>query len=375
MKQQDVLIFHNILWSHYTGVVFGRLSTLLAQHNGRLFVVHVADSMHSRKGIGEIDKRYHQYPYQVLFPGSIEKVGKWQQLVAGGKILLSSKATDVMVFGYDLPVYVLAILLAPLLGKKLHVVADATAYDRPRHPLKEKLKKLLLKRATTVICYGQSHRQYLQSLGVPLHKIAIRLQATDNDQIRQLYQQWKSNAENAEPASRRSFIFIGRLIEEKNLFILLQAFAQLKSNWVLKLVGAGVLEHSLKAYCKEHQIENVVFAGALPLAAAVAELAASDVLVLPSVSETWGLVVNEAMLCEKPVIVSHHCGCALELVQHGHNGYIINPNDVDDLAAAMQKFVSGEADMPAMGAASLAIVKDFTPEKAASQIFAAISEN
>ncbi|MCC6760903.1 MAG: glycosyltransferase family 4 protein [Chitinophagaceae bacterium] len=375
MKPQEVLIFHNILWSHYTGVVFGHLSAELCKHNGSIFVVHVADSMESRKGIGEVDKRYHQYPYRVLFPGSIEQAGKWQQLLAGIKILTASKATDVMVFGYDLPIYVLAILLSPLLGKRLHIVADATAYDRARQAWKEKLKALLLRRAATVICYGQAHRQYLMSLGVPAAKIAIRLQATDNAQVRYLYQQYLQAQANADPTVQRSFVFIGRLIEEKNLFALLQAFEQLNSNWVLKIVGSGVQEPLLKAFCKTHAIQNVQFMGALALAEAVTVLAASDVLVLPSVSETWGLVVNEAMLCEKPVIVSHHCGCALELVQHGQNGYIIDPNNVADLAAAMQKFVSGEADLKAMGAASLAIVKDFTPEKAASQIFAAISEN
>lgn len=375
MKECDVLIFHNILWSHYTGVVLSRLCSLLANQNRGLFVIHVADAMESRKGMGELDSRYHQYPYKVLFAGSIEQAGKWKQMWAGLKILIASRATDVMVFGYDLPVYMLAIVVAPLLGKKLYVVADATAYDRRRHPLKEKVKKVLLKRAKTVMCYGQSHRNYLLSLGVPMEKIVIRVQTTDNEQIRQWYLQAKSKADKATQAARRSFIFIGRLIEEKNLFVLVKAFKQLKSDWVLKLVGGGVLENSLKAYCEEHEIKNVVFSGGLPLEAAITELAASDVLVLPSVSEPWGLVVNEAMLCEKPVIVSRHCGCALDLVEHGVNGYIIDPNSVADLAAAMQKFVSGEADIAAMGAASLAIVRDFTPEKAASQIFAAISEN
>jgi glycosyltransferase involved in cell wall biosynthesis len=54
-------------------------------------------------------------------------------------------------------------------------------------------------------------------------------------------------------------------------------------------------------------------------------LALSDVLVLPSYSEPWGLVVNEAMACGMPVIVSEKCGCAPDLVQNGKNGISINP--------------------------------------------------
>lgn len=50
---------------------------------------------------------------------------------------------------------------------------------------------------------------------------------------------------------------------------------------------------------------------------------AGDILILPSYDEPWGLVVNEAMAAGLPVIVSNECGCSLDLVRDGENGYIL----------------------------------------------------
>src|SRR5260370_286081 len=64
----------------------------------------------------------------------------------------------------------------------------------------------------------------------------------------------------------------------------------------------------------------------------------ANCFVLPSVREPWGLVVNEAMAAGLPVIVSHRCGCAEDLVIHNRNGYVFDPEDVDHLRAVMLSF-------------------------------------
>ena len=71
--------------------------------------------------------------------------------------------------------------------------------------------------------------------------------------------------------------------------------------------------------------------------------AAADVLVLPSTQESWGLVVNEAMACGTPAIVSNAVGCADDLIETGDTGYRYRVGDIDSLAAAIKAMLSTAA--------------------------------
>ncbi len=372
MKKIELLAFHNILWSHYTGIVLSELNAIVHENGGKFKVVHIASTQSSRHGIGNEENKYHRYEYDLLHKGSLEEFGPLAQLRKGLPHLFRSHCKYVMVFGYDLPLYMAVILMAPLVGKKLIVVADSTEADRKRVFIKEKLKSFLLRFASIVLCYGDAHRRYLKKLGVPERRIFLRVQATDNDEIRQLFLAQRQQQVQNKPHTR-TFIFVGRLIPEKNLFTLLNAFQMLKSDWCLQIVGGGELLNQLQNHCEQQNIDNVVFMGAKPLAEVVKLIAAADVMVLPSISETWGLVINEAMICEKPVIVSTNCGCAGDLVDEGKNGFAFEATNTEQLSALMKRFTNNEVDMKAMGQRSYEIIRNFTPEKAASQIFAAIS--
>ena len=69
-----------------------------------------------------------------------------------------------------------------------------------------------------------------------------------------------------------------------------------------------------------------------------------DALILPSIYEPWGLVVNEAMLAGLPVLVSDICGCSLDLVEEGKNGYIIDPKSIDDIADKIEKTIYNNSE-------------------------------
>ncbi|HOO91524.1 MAG TPA: glycosyltransferase family 4 protein [Syntrophales bacterium] len=84
----------------------------------------------------------------------------------------------------------------------------------------------------------------------------------------------------------------------------------------------------------------------------------SDILVLPSISEPWGLVVNEAMACGCAVIVSDRCGCSKDLIQD--NGIIVEGGKPEPLVEALEQLVSSESRLEAMKKRGIKIISRFS---------------
>ena len=93
--------------------------------------------------------------------------------------------------------------------------------------------------------------------------------------------------------------------------------------------------------------------------------ALADVFVLPSVEETWGLVVNEAMACGLPVIVTERVGSSVDLVRDGENGYVIPAADPASLASRILGLLTDPPLLERMSSASAERIRQFTPERAA----------
>ncbi|HEY8660799.1 MAG TPA: glycosyltransferase family 4 protein, partial [Hanamia sp.] len=100
----------------------------------------------------------------------------------------------------------------------------------------------------------------------------------------------------------------------------------------------------------------------------------SDVFVLPSQGpgETWGLAINEAMASGKVVLVSDQCGCAVDLVQNGINGYVFESNNREDLIKKMKQLSAQKATLNKMGNQSLQIIQNWSFEKICDAIEQAI---
>ena len=136
---------------------------------------------------------------------------------------------------------------------------------------------------------------------------------------------------------------------------------QLNSSTIkLLFVGNGVLEDELKSQTNgDPDIRFLPFQNQ-SLMPVVYRL--GDIFCLPSVSETWGLAVNEAMACEQPVLVSDKVGCAVDLVTEHKNGWIFQAGNINDLVNKLKWFRDHPQELKSMGANGKDVVKSRTFE-------------
>ena len=130
------------------------------------------------------------------------------------------------------------------------------------------------------------------------------------------------------------------------------------------VVGSGEQEAAAKQFVHDHALP-VTFAGFLNQGEIATAYAAADVLVLPSDwGETWGLVVNEAMACGLPAILSNACGCAPESLHRGRTGFLFDPASERELERLLHLCSTmPDFEWRTMGAAAQAVINGYSPEK------------
>jgi glycosyltransferase involved in cell wall biosynthesis len=256
-------------------------------------------------------------------------------------------------------------------------MSESNYDDRQRGRISELMKSMVVRGLFDAgVVGGKRAASYLRQLGMPEEKIAYRYDVIDNNYFAAGASESISQSMTA--SGLPHFLFVGRLAPEKNLPLLLKAheeYLRAGNTWPLVIVGSGPLEATLREQAHE-QIRNstVIFAGHKSVHELPAFYARAECLVLPSTSEPWGLVVNEAMASGLPVIVSSKCGCADDLVIDGTNGLLVNPLDISDLSSKLEQMSNiSRRDRLAMGEKSREIISEYSPEKWAEEVTRLVS--
>ena len=376
-----ILIVHNILWAHYKATVFSELNRLAPGYDSTVHVLQIAQSEQSRALLGKPDQLPDQYSYELLFDTYIEQVGTGAKIRALTERMRAYRPDVILLTGYYDPAQITLMLIAKLSGIKLIIQTESTPVDQNRSWPKEWVKSRIISMADGFFCFGTPQASYLIQLGVRPEKILVQRNAVvDNTKLRQVYNQaFPNRSEKQQSLGLKpfNFIYVGRLAAEKNLTVLIDAFHQAllqtphQTDWGLVLLGDGDQKSTL-----QHQIDRLNLNSFIqilpnqPWYRVPETLSLADVLVLPSLSEPWGLVVNEAMACGMPVLVSNRCGCAPDLVQDGQNGYVFDPLRRDELVNCLLKFIDGRADLNKMGQVSAEIISSYTPNAVAREMLA-----
>ena len=303
-----------------------------------------------------------------MFETLVDHISRDQaQIVPRLEAYLNSKMPKVIAVPGWAPIYSqTAIRWAGKNNARVVVMTDSNIFDAKRYYPLEQLKRSILKCTSAALTSGQSAGDYVRKLGVSEQRIVPGLNCIDNDHF-------DAPSPSAAEASPRYFLSVGRLVEKKNYSLLLSAYsiylerARTASAWNLKLVGDGEDKQRLMDHAMENGIDDKVeFAGFCQYDALPSKYAAASAFILPSRTEQWGLVVNEAMAAGLPVIVSSACGCCPELVSHGHNGYIFDSDDVNDLADRMLDIASNETRRQAFAKQSKQIISSWSPDRFAA---------
>jgi len=151
----------------------------------------------------------------------------------------------------------------------------------------------------------------------------------------------------ADPNETVELLFVGQLVQRKGVDVLLKALAphsQLK--WRLRVLGDGSEKQTLMDLAKSLGIaEHVEFLPYMKNAEAMNQMAQSDLFILPSRFDGWGVVINEALLRGVPVICSDRCG-AQDLLQEEWRGEVFPSESVSDLSRILEKWIRKGKNTP-----------------------------
>jgi len=223
--------------------------------------------------------------------------------------------------------------------------------------------------ADTVLVTSSGGERLMRSLGFPAERVISMLFVVDNKRWIEASARADRTATRARwgiPVDAPVVLFSGKLQPWKRPEDLLRAFARAQMRSAhLVFAGDGALRVALEAEARSLQLEKQAhFLGFVNQSALPEVYTAADLLVVPSHYEPFGVVVNEAMLCGRPVVVSDHVGARFDLVREGRTGFVYPCGDVDRLATILRELPGNPERFRAMGQAALAQMADWSPEKA-----------
>lgn len=280
------------------------------------------------------------------------------------------KENDILILGgYEQITYMVLSVLCKIYKKKFILFFDGISTNRltnRENTIKKMFKKIVINRAEYIMGNGTISKKYFSEIFMyPEDKIKNQFLTIDTEKINQLYEKrhdYRILYRNKLKIdiNEKVVLYSGRLIDIKNVSSVVRALSIINDkNITLLITGGGTNEDEIKSLAKKLGVNLIITGFIREQEELFKHYYVADLLILPSFIEPWGLVVNEAMASGLPVIVSKVCGCSMDLVLEDDNGYLIEPNDIDDISKKIYK-VLYESDCENMGNRSRQIIKSWT---------------
>jgi glycosyltransferase involved in cell wall biosynthesis len=301
-------VFITHLPSFYKVNLYEQLS-----RRGSVFVIFLGASSTIRTA--DFVKEPAAFDHFFLSQGSVERRPTLANLWRLWRLLRTLRPRLLLVNGWELPEFWLGMLLARC---PRGLVMETTGFGVSPRGLKATVKKLFLSCVDLVMASGQMHAAFIRRLGFQgevyvTQGVGIINKPNDTPPL-------------AARSYKKKFLYIGRLSPEKNVDFMLALFRRLAPDGFTLTVAGGD---------SSFQDGNIRHVGYQANDRVPELFAAHDFLILPSLSEPWGLVIEESLYCGTPVAVSEACG-ASELVDDGVNGVLLDVGSLDVAAARLR---------------------------------------
>ncbi|MEI7993363.1 MAG: glycosyltransferase family 4 protein [Methylococcaceae bacterium] len=297
--------------------------------------------------------------------------------------LVHNRFDVLLLHGYNSFTNIAAIIVAKFLGTKVLMRGDTRI--QPNHKmtgLKAYLKRMLFNYCNGFVTIGSLNRAYYEQLGVPSDRLYFAPFCVQNDAfavLPDLHKRYRLELRETLNLASDSLIvlFASKLIKRKSTEDLIQAFARIADVYpaaYLVIAGSGDEENHLRQLAASINNLQIRFIGFQNQSQLPKLYAASDIFVLPSHSEPWGLVINEVMAAGLPVIVSSEVGAAPDLVEGKGTGIVFPWGDVQALASAIEMLLKSPTLRLEMGTNARQLINNWNVAMCASGIVEAATK-
>jgi glycosyltransferase involved in cell wall biosynthesis len=238
---------------------------------------------------------------------------------------------------------------------------------------------LLFRLSSQTLTASSAGRDMMRSLGIPAGRISMTLDTVDNAW-------WAAEAARADRAALRKswsldaeekvILFCAKLQLWKRPLDVLRAFAAADlPGSTLIFAGDGPVRSAIEAEAGTLGIQNRVrWLGFVNQSQLPGVYRASDVIVVSSEYEPFGLVVNEAMLCGCAVVASDKVGAVRDLVSHGRTGFVYRCGDTQALAGVLRQVFSNQAQLKEVTRAARQQIEEWSPQASAAALIDAVEQ-
>ena len=305
---------------------------------------------------------------EVVLPGiGLRRGARWLMVNRGMLGLLRRSRPDaVLVGGWNQPAFWQVLGACRATRKPAFLWVESTGADaRIKNSAADAFRRLALRTASGFVVPGRAARAYLRGFGVPADRIVEAPNAVDLTIFTE-----RVDAMRADRDAVRSrlglngcvFAYVGRLERAKGVEVLVRAMRDVPAQLVL--IGSGSLDSELQ----HADGDRVRVVGMLARDELVPWYAAVDGLVLPTRSDTWGMVLNEGAAAGLPLVATEAAGAAHDLIEPGQNGFRVPVDDAQALGDALRTLAADESLRRAFGERSRQLSERFRPEAWAAAV-------
>jgi glycosyltransferase involved in cell wall biosynthesis len=294
------------------------------------------------------------------------------RLAAARRILSDIKRGDfdwLHLAGWGHPLLMWALLTGGIFRRRISMESD-TQLAAQQSGWKEQIKSLLYPRlfqlAELLFPAGTRQRTFFEFYGVPQTRIRTAQMTVDVSAIFEITEAFKekraaTRATIGLPSDAVVFVYVGRLEDYKGLDLLLKAFKTVDgTNRRLLIVGDGSMRAEVQRAATDEP--HILYLGRKDFSGVIESLVVSDVALVPSTFEPWGLVVNEAMAAGLPIIASDRVGCVDDLVLDRRTGIVFPSGELNQLVNAMALVATDSVLRTEMGRAGRELISGWRLE-------------